>query len=359
MNRVYNFSAGPGVLPLPVLEEAAANLTNFEGQGLSILEMSHRSATFGAIHEEAKANLRELLAVSDTHDILFLQGGGHTQFAMVPLNLLGAAAETTYIVNGVWSKKAAAEASKFCHVDVITTDYGVGVPPEDDIKVPNDAAYLYYCQNETVNGLEFNYIPPAPSCVPIACDVSSNFLSRPIDFNRHALVFAGAQKNFGPAGLTVVIVKKSLLGLAGETCPTMLNYAVHAKAGSLYNTPPVFAIYMACLVTRWLKKEGGVAEMDRRARERSSLIYDVIDKSSGFYINHIAPEARSRMNVVFHLAEDALTDLFVKEAADAGLVNLKGHRLAGGIRASMYNALPMEGAVALANFMKVFAARHG
>lgn len=359
MNRVYNFSAGPGVLPLPVLEEAAANLTNFEGQGLSILEMSHRSATFGAIHEEAKANLRELLAVPDTHDILFLQGGGHTQFAMVPLNLLGAAAETTYIVNGVWSKKAAAEASKFCHVDVITTDYGVGVPPEDDVKVPNDAAYLYYCQNETVNGLEFNYIPPAPSCVPIACDVSSNFLSRSIDFNRHALVFAGAQKNFGPAGLTVVIVKKSLLGLAGETCPTMLNYAVHAKAGSLYNTPPVFAIYMACLVTRWLKKEGGVAEMDRRARERSSLIYDVIDKSSGFYINRIAPEARSRMNVVFHLAEDALTDLFVKEAADAGLVNLKGHRLAGGIRASMYNALPTEGAVALANFMKVFAARHG
>lgn len=360
MNRVHNFSAGPAVLPLSVLEEAAANLTNFEGQGLSILEMSHRSATYGAIHEEAKSNLRELLAVPETHDILFLPGGGHLQFAMVPLNLLGAAAEATYIVNGIWSKKAAAEASKFCHVDtIVPANFGFSVPDTDDIRVPNDAAYLYYCQNETVNGVEFNYIPPAPDCVPLACDVSSSFLSRPIDFTKHALVFAGAQKNFGPAGLTVVIVKKSLLGLAGESCPTMLNYAVHSKAGSLYNTPPVFSIYMACLVTRWLKKEGGVPEMDRRARARSKLIYDVIDKSEGFYVNRIAPEARSRMNVVFQLEEEALTELFAKEAAEAGLMNLKGHRLVGGIRASMYNALPQEAATTLANFMKVFAARHG
>ncbi len=359
MNRVYNFSAGPAVLPLEVLEEASRELPNFHGQGMSILEMSHRGATYSAIHEEARTNLRELLAIPETHDILFLQGGGHLQFAMVPLNLLGAAAEATYIVNGVWSKKAATEAAKFCHVDVITSDYGHGVPPADVVKVPNDAAYLYYCQNETVNGLEFNYIPPVPDCVPLVSDVSSNFLSRPIDFAKHALVFAGAQKNFGPAGLTVVIVRKNLLGLAPESCPTMLNYAVHAKADSLYNTPPVFAVYMACLVTRWLKKEGGIAEMDRRAKERSGLIYDVIDKSDGFYINTIAPQARSRMNVVFTLAEEALTELFVKEAADAGLTNLKGHRLAGGIRASLYNAQPKEAAQSLANFMTVFAARHG
>ena len=232
MNRVFNFAAGPGILPLPVLEEAAANFVDYHGQGMSLIEMSHRGAIFAQIIRETKDLLRELLAIPDTHDVLLLQGGGHTQFAMVPLNLLGAAAEASYIVSGIWSKKAAAEAAKFCHVNVIGTPSKVSIPPQDAVVVANDAAYLYYCMNETVNGLEFNYIPKCPDCVPLVADVSSDFLSRPIDFKRHALVYAGAQKNFGPAGLTVVILRKDLLGLASETCPTMLNYQIHAEAGS-------------------------------------------------------------------------------------------------------------------------------
>ena len=359
MNRLYNFSAGPGMLPVPVLEEVAREFVDYHGSGMSLLEMSHRGQIFTQIIRETRDLLRELLSVPETHDILFLQGGGHMQFAMVPLNLLGAAAEASYIVNGVWSKKAAAEAGKFCRVSVIGTPSRAQVPHPDSINVPNDAAYLYYCMNETVNGLEFNYNPECPECVPLVADVSSDFLSRPIDFKRHALVFAGAQKNFGPAGLTVVIVRRDLLGLAGDTCPTMLNYEVHSQAGSMYNTPPTFAIWVANLVCKWLVSEGGVDVMNERAKTRSRLVYDAIDGSDGFYLNTIAPNARSRMNVVFNLREEALTDLFVKEAADAGLVNLKGHRLVGGLRASLYNAMPMKGAELLAEFMKDFAARRG
>lgn len=359
MSRVYNFSAGPAVLPVPVLEEVAANLVDYHGQGMSLLEMSHRGATFTGIIEETRALLRELLAVPETHEILFLQGGGHLQFSMVPLNLLGAAAEATYIVNGTWSKKAAAEAQKFCHVNVITPAAHASLPDKDDIHVPNDAAYLYYCMNETVDGLEFNYVPPAPSCVPLVADISSNFLSRSVDFSRHALVFAGAQKNFGPAGLTVVILRKDLLGLADEACPTMLNYEVHVQGKSMYNTPPTFPIWVANLVCKWIKAEGGVDEMDRRARERSRLVYEAIDRSEGFYTSAIAPAHRSRMNAVFHLAEEALTDLFIREAEKVNLFNLKGHRSVGGLRASLYNAMPVEGARDLRNFMFEFVRRHG
>ena len=359
MSRVYNFSAGPGVLPLPVLEEIAREFVDYKGCGMSLVEMSHRGPVFSQIIRETRDLLREILNVPESHDILFLQGGGHTQFAMVPLNLLGAAAEASYIVNGIWSKKAAAEAAKFCRVSVIGTPSRAQVPHPDSINVPNDAAYIYYCMNETVNGLEFNYVPECPDCVPLVADVSSDFVSRPIDFHRHALVYAGAQKNFGPAGLTVVIVRKDLLGMAGDTCPTMLNYEVHSQGGSMYNTPPTFAIWVANLVCKWILNEGGVDVMNERAKARSKLIYDAIDSSDGFYLNTIAPSARSRMNVVFNLREEALTDLFVKEAADAGMVNLKGHRLVGGLRASLYNAMPMAGAQALRDFMVDFAARRG
>lgn len=358
MERVFNFSAGPAVLPVQVLEQVAADMVNFQGQGMSLLEMSHRGKTFTQIHEETKDLIRELLNVPETHDILFLQGGGHTQFAMVPLNLLGAAAEATYIVNGVWSRKAAAEAAKFCHVNTITAPDGA-VPASDAINVPNDAAYLYYCQNETVNGVEFNYTPSGPDCVPLVSDISSNFLSRAVDFKRHALVFAGAQKNFGPAGLSVVIIRKDLLGLTTDTCPTMLDYAVHAKAGSMYNTPPTFAIWVANLVCKWIKQNGGVEAMDSLARERADMIYRTIDLYDGFYVNTIAKTARSRMNIVFNLQEEVLTELFLKEAAQHQLMNLKGHRLVGGLRASLYNAMPIEGAKALADFMVDFAHRHG
>ena len=359
MPQIWNFSAGPGMLPHAVLEAAQREFLDYRGLGASIVEMSHRTHAVEAIVESLTRELRELLAIPETFEIFFTQGGGRTQFAMVPLNLLGAAAEASYIVNGVWSKKAAAEASKFCRVSVIGTPSRAQVPHPDSINVPNDAAYLYYCMNETVNGMEFNYIPQCPDCVPLVSDVSSNFLSRTIDFRRHALVFAGAQKNFGPAGLTVVIVRKDLLGLAGETCPTMLNYQVHSEAGSMYNTPPTFAIWVANLVCKWLVSEGGVEVMDERARLRSKLIYNAIDSSDGFYINTITPSTRSRMNVVFNLREEALTELFVKEAADAKLVNLKGHRLVGGLRASLYNALPVRAAEVLADFMADFAKRHG
>ncbi len=359
MSRVFNFAAGPGVLPVPVLEEAAANLVDYHGEGMSLIEMSHRGAIFSQIIRETKDLLRGLLNIPDTHDVLLLQGGGHTQFAMVPLNLLGAAAEAAYIVSGTWSKKAAAEAAKFCHVNVIGTPSRLAIPAREAVTVANDAAYLYYCMNETINGLEFNYIPDCPECVPLVSDVSSDFLSRPIDFKRHALVFAGAQKNFGPAGLTVVILRKDLLGLASETCPTMLNYQIHAEAGSMYNTPPTFAIWVANLVCKWLISEGGVEVMDRRARERSSLVYQTIDASGGFYVNNIPAQHRSRMNVVFTLAESALTDLFIKEADAQGLKNLRGHRSVGGLRASLFNAMPMAGAEKLSQFMKDFAERHG
>lgn len=359
MSRVYNFSAGPGVLPETVLQEVAQQMVDYHGQGMSLIEMSHRGVVFTQIIKETKEMLRELLAVPQTHDILLLQGGGHTQFSMVPLNLLGAAAEASYIVNGVWSKKAAAEAQKFCHVNTIGNPSRAVVPDSDDIIVQHDAAYLYYCMNETVNGLEFNFIPPCPECVPLVADVSSNFLSREIDFKRHAMVFAGAQKNFGPAGLTVVIVRKDLLGLADEVCPTMLNYTVHAEAGSMYNTPPTFAIWVANLVCKWLQNEGGVEVMNERAKARSSMIYRMIDASEGFYINNIAPAHRSRMNVVFNLKEEALTDLFILEADKQGLKNLKGHRSVGGLRASLYNAMPVLGAQKLADFMADFARRHG
>lgn len=347
------------MLPLPVLEEVAANFVDYHGEGMSLIEMSHRGAIFTDIIEETRMLVRELLAVPDTHEILFLQGGGHTQFAMVPLNLLGAAAEASYIVNGTWSKKAATEAGKFCHVNAINVNPSLGVPDASDIIVANDAAYLYYCQNETVNGLEFNFIPKAPDCVPLVADVSSNFMSRTVDWKRHSLVFAGAQKNFGPAGLTIVIVRKNLLGLTTESCPTMLDYAVHAKAGSMYNTPPTFAIWVSNLVCKWIQAQGGVEKMDQLARTRSGLIYGEIDSSDGFYINNIPKRARSRMNVVFTLEESALTDLFVAEASKAGLKNLKGHRSVGGLRASLYNAMPEQGAKALAEFMRDFMKRHG
>ena len=242
MQRVYNFAAGPGVLPVPVLQEVAENLVNYKGQGMSVLEMSHRGATISAICEETKSSICTLLQVPEEFDILFLQGGGHMQFAMVALNLLGQKGKAAYIVDGVWSKKAAAEAARFGEVSVIGQTTPFSVPDEGTLTVPEDISYLYYCQNETVHGLEFNYVPKTPALSALVSDISSNFMTRYVDFTKHDLVFAGAQKNFGPAGLTVVIIRKSLLGKALSTCPTMLDYAVHAKAESMYNTPPVFPI---------------------------------------------------------------------------------------------------------------------
>ncbi len=359
MQRVYNFAAGPGVLPVPVLQEVAENLVNYKGQGMSVLEMSHRGATISAICEETKSSIRTLLQVPEEFDILFLQGGGHMQFAMVALNLLGQKGKAAYIVDGGWSKKAAAEAARFGEVSVIGQTTPFSVPDEGTLTVPEDISYLYYCQNETVHGLEFNYVPKTPALSALVSDISSNFMTRYVDFTKHDLVFAGAQKNFGPAGLTVVIIRKSLLGKALSTCPTMLDYAVHAKAESMYNTPPVFPIYVASLVCRWIASEGGIAEMNRRAIERSSLVYGAIDASDGFYINRYRACERSRMNVVFTIKDPSLNEAFLRQAAERDLTNLKGHRILGGFRASLYNAMPVAGARALAEFMRDFAREHG
>lgn len=359
MQRVYNFAAGPGVLPVPVLQEVAENLVNYKGQGMSVLEMSHRGATISAICEETKSSIRTLLQVPEEFDILFLQGGGHMQFAMVALNLLGQKGKAAYIVDGVWSKKAAAEAARFGEVSVIGQTTPFSVPDEGTLTVPEDISYLYYCQNETVHGLEFNYVPKTSALSALVSDISSNFMTRYVDFTKHDLVFAGAQKNFGPAGLTVVIIRKSLLGKALSTCPTMLDYAVHAKAESMYNTPPVFPIYVASLVCRWIASEGGIAEMNRRAIERSSLVYGAIDASDGFYINRYRACERSRMNVVFTIKDPSLNEAFLRQAAERDLTNLKGHRILGGFRASLYNAMPVAGARALAEFMRDFAREHG
>lgn len=359
MQRVYNFAAGPGVLPVPVLQEVAENLVNYKGQGMSVLEMSHRGATISAICDETKSSIRTLLQVPEEFDILFLQGGGHMQFAMVALNLLGQKGKAAYIVDGVWSKKAAAEAARFGEVSVIGQTTPFSVPDEGTLTVPEDISYLYYCQNETVHGLEFNYVPKTPALSALISDISSNFMTRYVDFTKHDLVFAGAQKNFGPAGLTVVIIRKSLLGKALSTCPTMLDYAVHAKAESMYNTPPVFPIYVASLVCRWIASEGGIAEMNRRAIERSSLVYGAIDASDGFYINRYRACERSRMNVVFTIKDPSLNEAFLRQAAERDLTNLKGHRILGGFRASLYNAMPVAGARALAEFMRDFAREHG
>ncbi len=359
MQRVYNFAAGPGVLPVPVLQEVAENLVNYKGQGMSVLEMSHRGATISAICEETKSSIRTLLQVPEEFDILFLQGGGHMQFAMIALNLLGQKGKAAYIVDGVWSKKAAAEAARFGEVSVIGQTTPFSVPDEGTLTVPEDISYLYYCQNETVHGLEFNYVPKTPALSALVSDISSNFMTRYVDFTKHDLVFAGAQKNFGPAGLTVVIIRKSLLGKALSTCPTMLDYAVHAKAESMYNTPPVFPIYVASLVCRWIASEGGIAEMNRRAIERSSLVYAAIDASDGFYINRYRACERSRMNVVFTIKDPSLNEAFLRQAAERDLTNLKGHRILGGFRASLYNAMPVAGARALAEFMRDFAREHG
>ena len=359
MSRVYNFAAGPGVLPLSVLEEVSRELVDYKGEGMSILEMSHRGKTIQAIFSEARAGIRKLLNVPEDFEILFLQGGGHSQFAMVPLNLMGEKKKASYIVDGVWSKKAVAEAARYGEVQTIGAVEDACVPEKGSFTVSPDAAYLYYCQNETVHGLEFNYVPEAPEEVTLVSDISSNFMTRPIDFTKHGLVFAGAQKNFGPAGLTIVIVRKDLLGKAQSFCPTMLNYAIHAKGESMYNTPPVFAVYVASLVCRWIQNEGGIPEMNRRAIARSALLYTAIDESAGFYINRYRKEDRSRMNVVFTLRDEALTDLFIEEAAKQNLKNVKGHRILGGLRVSLYNAMSVEGAKAMADFMADFAKKHG
>ncbi len=357
MTRVYNFSAGPATLPEPVLRRAAAEMLDYRGLGISVMEMSHRSPAFDDIIKRAEAALRRLLAIPEGYTVLFLQGGAALQFAMVPLNLLPETGKAAYVHTGVWSKKAIAEARRVGEARVIASseDRGFAAIPEIGPQaVEPDAAYVHITTNNTIYGTAFDD-PPDCGEVPLAADMSSDILSKPIDVAKYGLIYAGAQKNAGPAGVTIVILRNDLIGRARPSTPAMLDYATHAKAKSLYNTPPCYAIYIAGLVFEWLEEQGGLAEIARRNRQKAALLYDCLDRSRLFRAKVQSPH-RSRMNVVFTTDDDALDKSFVTSAESAGLLGLKGHRLVGGMRASMYNAMPVAGAERLAAFMARFEA---
>ncbi|MCX7961055.1 MAG: 3-phosphoserine/phosphohydroxythreonine transaminase [Burkholderiales bacterium] len=360
MRRVYNFSAGPAMLPEAVLARAAAEMLDWHGSGMSVMEMSHRGPEFVGIAARAERDLRELLAIPDHYKVLFLQGGATLQFAGVPLNLLAGRGKADYVITGEWSKKAAKEAQAFCdvHIAASTEDRGFAcTPAQSEWRVRPDAAYVHYCSNETIGGVEFHWIPDTGR-VPLVADASSHLLSRPLDVGRFGLIYAGAQKNIGPAGLTLVIVREDLIGRAAKGTPSVMDYALQAKADSMLNTPATYAIYLAGLVFEWLKAQGGLAAIEQRNIAKAKLLYDAID-ASGFYRNPVAPADRSRMNVPFTLPDPRLDAPFLEGAEARGLLQLKGHRSVGGMRASIYNAMPLEGVEALAAYMREFAQRHG
>jgi phosphoserine aminotransferase len=357
---IYNFSAGPAVLPEEVLQQAQAELLDWHGTGMSVMEMSHRGKEFMGIAAAAEADLRELMGIPSNYKVLFLQGGATLQFAMVPMNLLRGKASADYLNTGIWSEKAISEAQKFCRVNVVATGAANGfsdVPDFATWQCDNNAAYLHITPNETIGGVEFDSVPDCGD-VPLVADLSSTILSRKIDVAKFGLIYAGAQKNIGPAGLTIVIVREDLIGHAPTGTPTMLDYKTHADNDSMYNTPPTYGMYMAGLVFAWLKKNGGIAAMEQTNIAKANLLYAAIDNSADFYRCPVAKNNRSRMNVPFK-TRDAATDAeFVKQADARGLLQLKGHKLAGGMRASIYNAMPMVGVQALVNFMQEFAAAH-
>ncbi len=361
--RVFNFSPGPAVLPLPVLEQAQRELVCLPGYGMSILEMSHRAQGFLDILAAAKRLLRELLAIPDNYQIIFLQGGSRLQFSMVPMNLLrGQAGAAEYLVTGSWSKMAIDEAQREGKVNIAwdgkATNYD-RLPQAGELKISSHAPYAYICSNETIQGVQFAAEPNVGN-VPLVCDASSDFLHRPLPIARYGLLYACAQKNAGPAGVTVVILRDDLLKRSQDSLPGYLNYANHVKEDSLYNTPPCFAIYLMKLVLEWLRDEvGGLARMHAINEQKARSLYDVIDESRGFYRGHAQPDCRSLMNVTFRLPSEALEKEFVKEGEDRDLDGLKGHRSVGGIRASIYNAMPTAGVESLANFMREFKQKKG
>ncbi len=353
---IYNFSAGPAVLPKEVLQQAQKELLDWHGSGMSVMEMSHRGKEYMGIQAQAEADLRELMGIPANYKVLFLQGGASQQFAMIPLNLLRGKLSADYVNTGEWSKKAISEAKKFSHVNVVASNADKNftyVPAFDTWKLDKDAAYVHYTPNETIGGVEFNWVPNTGK-VPLVADMSSSILSRPVDVPKFGLIYAGAQKNIGPAGLTIVIVRDDLVGHADPRLPAMLDYKTHADNDSMYNTPPTYGIYMAGLVFQWLKKNGGIAAMERTNIAKAKLLYDGIDSSNGFYVCPVNKADRSRMNVPFTLKDANLDGDFLKRADARGLLQLKGHRSVGGMRASIYNAMPLEGVQALVDFMNEF-----
>ena len=355
MERIFNFSAGPSMLPLEIIEQAAAELTNYHGCGMSVMEMSHRSQVFQDIIDTAEADLRDLMNIPEGYKVLFLQGGGTLQFSMVPLNLLRNTKKADYIVTGQWAKKACQEAKKFGDIRVAASSEEsvyTYIPKLARADFRDDADYVYITTNNTIYGSRFNYTPDTGN-IPLVADQSSNFLSQVYDVNDFGLIFAGAQKNVGPAGVTIVIVRDDLIGHAPENTPIYLDYKIHADKGSMYNTPPCFAIYMAGLNFQWIKKQGGVPALQKHNEEKAARLYDHIDNSTMFSCP-VAVEDRSLMNVVFVTGDKDLDKKFVAEAKEQGLVNLGGHRTVGGMRASIYNAMPDEGIDKLIDFMKKF-----
>jgi len=360
MARVFNFSAGPAMLPQAVIERAREEMLDWNGSGMSVMEMSHRGKEYMSIAHKAEADLRELLAIPNNYKVLFLQGGASSQFAMVPMNLLRGKSKADYINTGDWSIRAIHEAERYCTVNVAATSkesHFTTVPSQSELQLSSDAAYVHYCPNETIRGVEFPYIPETNG-IPLVADMSSNILSRPLDVSKFDLIYAGAQKNIGPAGLCVVIVREELLGHTVAGTPTMFDYKIHADNESMYNTPPTYSWYLAGLVFEWLKEIGGLSAMAAINQRKAEKLYAAID-NSGFYTNPVAKECRSWMNVPFVLPREELDELFIKEAKQVGLTTLKGHRLVGGMRASIYNAMPEEGVDALIDFMADFARRNG
>ena len=359
MQQIYNFSAGPAVLPQEVLQQARDEMLNWQGSGMSVMEMSHRGKEFMGIAAEAEADLREILAIPANYKVLFLQGGASSQFAMVPMNLLRGKKSADYVNTGEWSKKAIKEAKKYCTVNIAASSEDANfsyAPKQDKWKLDANAAYVHYVSNETIGGVEFNWLPDVGS-VPLVADMSSHILSRPVDIKKFALIYAGAQKNVGPAGLTIVIVREDLIGETVAGTPSMFDYKIHTDNDSMYNTPPTYAIYVAGLVFKWLKRNGGLAKMEQTNIAKAKVLYDYLD-STDFYHCPTAKSDRSRMNVPFTLKDAALDEAFLKEAKASGLVQLKGHRSVGGMRASIYNAMPLEGVMALLEHMKKFEKQH-
>jgi len=360
MERIYNFSAGPAALPEEVLEQARDEMLNWQGCGMSVMEMSHRGKEFMGIAAQAEADLRELMGIPANYKVLFLQGGASSQFAMVPMNLLRGKKTVDIVNTGVWSQKAIEEAERYCTVNVAASSEDAKfsyAPTQDKWRLSQDAAYVHYTPNETIGGVEFHWIPETGG-VPLVADMSSNILSGPLDVSRFGLIYAGAQKNIGPAGLCIVIVREDLIGQTLPGTPTMFDYKIHADHDSMYNTPPTYSLYIAGLVFKWLKRLGGLAEMDKRNNAKAALLYDYLN-SSGFYHCPVEKDSRSRMNVPFTLKDAALDEEFLKQSKARGLAQLKGHRLLGGMRASIYNPMPLEGVQALVDFMREFEQKNG
>jgi phosphoserine aminotransferase len=360
MSRVYNFSAGPAVLPEEVMRQASEEMLDWKGSGMSIMEMSHRGKEFLSVAQQAEADLRELLNVPANYKVLFLQGGAALQFAMIPVNLLRGKKTADYINTGAWSEKAISEAKRYCEVNVAASGKDgnyTAIPAFDSWKLNKDAAYLHYTPNETIGGVEFHWVPEVGN-VPLVVDMSSTILSRPIDVSKFGLIYAGAQKNIGPAGITVVIVREDLIGQTLTPCPSLFDYKVQAENESMLNTPPTYAWYLSGLVFQWLKRNGGLSAMAAINKRKAEKLYAAIDGSS-FYKNPVEKASRSWMNVPFTLPDEKLDDVFLKQAKANGLVTLKGHRSVGGMRASIYNAMPEEGVDALIAFMREFEKTYG